>query len=349
MAGFIALLHIVGWGTLILLVAPEHWRVQGAAFGLGTGLLAYTLGMRHAFDADHIAAVDNTTRKLMSEGKRPLTVGFWFSLGHSTVVCLMTVLLVLGVKAIGVQVSDDDSLLHSVGGLVGTAVSGGFLYLIGVLNLIILVGIIKVFRQMRHGDYDEAALQEQLDKRGFMNRILRGLMNSVTEPWHIYPIGVLFGVGFDTFTSVAFMVLAGSGIAAGIPWYAVMCLPVLFTAGMALLDTVDGVFMNFAYGWAFAKPIRKVYYNITITGLSVAVALLVGTIELLAILQDRLGLHGFFWDAVAGVDLNKIGYFIVGLFVVTWVVALGVWKLGRVEQRWSAEVQEREEAVVPNG
>jgi nickel/cobalt transporter (NiCoT) family protein len=345
MTAVIAVLHIVGWGTLLFFVAPEHWQVKGSAFGLSTGVLAYTLGMRHAFDADHIAAIDNTTRKLMSEGKRPLTVGFWFSLGHSTVVSAMTVLLVLGIKAVGVQVSDDGSLLHSVGGLIGTAVSGGFLYLIGILNLIILLGIVKVFRRMRQGTFDEAELQDQLDKRGFMNRILRGMMNSVREPWHIYPIGVLFGVGFDTFTSVAFMVLAGSGIAAGLPWYAVMCLPVLFTAGMALLDATDGVFMNFAYGWAFAKPVRKVYYNITVTGLSVAVALLVGTIELLAIMQDQMGLHGLFWDWVAGVDLNKIGYFIVGLFVVTWAVALSVWKFGKVEEKWTVQAAAHQQAA----
>ncbi len=345
MTGFIALLHIVGWGTLAFFVAPSHYRVQGQAFGLGTGLLAYTLGMRHAFDADHIAAIDNTTRKLMLDEKRPLSVGFWFSLGHSTVVCAMTVLLVAGIKAIGLQVSDDKSLLHSVGGLIGTAVSGGFLYLIGLLNLVVLVGIVRIFRQMRRGQYDETAMQDHLDKRGFMNRLLRRLMNSVTKPWHISPIGVLFGLGFDTFPSVAFMVLAGSGIAAGLPWYAVMCLPVLFTAGMSVLDTADGVFMNFAYGWAFAKPVRKIYYNITITALSVAVALLVGTIELLAIAQDRLSLHGVFWDSVAGVDLNKIGYFIVAMFVVAWVLALSIWKFGRIEQKWSAGTPEIEAAL----
>src|SRR5260221_2715850 len=190
MTGFIALLHIVGWGTLAFFVAPSHYRVQGQAFGLGTGLLAYTLGMRHAFDADHIAAIDNTTRKLMLDEKRPLSVGFWFSLGHSTVVCAMTVLLVAGIKAIGLQVSDDKSLLHSVGGLIGTAVSGGFLYLIGLLNLVVLVGIVRIFRQMRRGQYDETAMQDHLDKPGFMNRLLRRLMNSVTKPWRIYPIRV---------------------------------------------------------------------------------------------------------------------------------------------------------------
>jgi high-affinity nickel-transport protein len=338
MAAFIALLHLVGFGLLVLVVMPAHYRLGAGLFGLGTGVTAYTLGLRHAFDADHIAAIDNTTRKLMADGKRPLSVGFWFSLGHSTIVVTLTLLLAVGLRAIGAELSDGSSPLHNYGGLVGTLVSGTFLYVLGILNLIVLVGILKVFRGMRHGEFDEQALERQLNSRGLMNRFLGGLTRTIRAPWQIYPVGVLFGLGFDTVTEVTLLVLAGSSVAAGLPWYAIMCLPILFAAGMSLLDTIDGSFMNFAYGWAFSKPVRKVYYNITITGLSVAVALLIGTAELLAILADKLGLSGGVWDWVGGLDLNKVGFAIVGLFVLVWGVALAVWKLGRIEQRWDARL-----------
>jgi nickel/cobalt transporter (NiCoT) family protein len=336
MCGVIAALHLVGFGILALLVAPAHYKIGSGLFGLGTGITAYTLGMRHAFDADHIAAIDNTTRKLMAEGKRPLSVGFFFSLGHSSVVVFLTLLLALGLKAIGAELTNDTSALHQYGGLIGTLVSGGFLYLLGIINLVILVGILKVFRAMRRGHYDEATLEQHLNNRGFMNRILGRAMRAISAPWQIYPVGILFGLGFDTVSEVALLVLAGTSVAAGLPWYAIMCLPILFAAGMSLLDTIDGSFMNFAYGWAFSKPVRKVYYNITITGLSVAVALLIGTAELLAILATKLGLTGGIWDWLGGLDLNTIGYGVVGIFVLVWVVALGVWKFGRIEERWSA-------------
>lgn len=336
MAAFVLALHVIGWFTLVWIVAPGHYSVGEKSFGIGMGVTAYTLGMRHAFDADHIAAIDNTTRKLMSEGKRPLSVGFWFSLGHSSIVFGLTLLLSLGVKTLAGPVRDDDSQLHDVTGLIGTTVSGTFLYVIAGINLVILAGIWKVFRQMRSGHFDEAALEEQLDNRGFMNRILGRFMKSITKSWQMYPLGLLFGLGFDTATEIALLVLAGSGAASGLPWYAILCLPVLFAAGMSLLDTIDGTFMNFAYGWAFSKPVRKVYYNLTITGLSVAVALIIGTVELLGLFAEKLDLHGFFWDWVAGLDLNVIGFVIVGLFFATWVVALLVWKFGRIEDKWTA-------------
>ncbi|WP_405818335.1 HoxN/HupN/NixA family nickel/cobalt transporter [Streptomyces sp. NBC_01390] len=336
MAAFIVALHVIGWVTLVALVAPEHYSVGGKAFGIGIGVTAYTLGMRHAFDADHIAAIDNTTRKLMGEGQRPLSVGFWFSLGHSSVVFVLALLLSLGVKALAGPVQDDGSDLHHVTGLIGTTVSGTFLYLIAGINLVILVGIWKVFRQMRTGHFDEDALEEQLAGRGFMNRLLGRFTKSITKSWQMYPLGLLFGLGFDTATEVALLVLAGSGAASGLPWYAILCLPVLFAAGMSLLDTIDGPFMNFAYGWAFSKPVRKVYYNLTITGLSVAVALIIGTVELLGLLADQADLHGPFWDRVSGLDLNIVGYVIVGLFFGTWAVALVVWKVGRIEEKWTA-------------
>ncbi|MGW1209558.1 HoxN/HupN/NixA family nickel/cobalt transporter [Streptomyces sp. NPDC002499] len=336
MAAFVLALHIIGWFTLIAIVAPEHYSIGTKSFGIGIGVTAYTLGMRHAFDADHIAAIDNTTRKLMGEGQRPLSVGFWFSLGHSSVVFALAFLLSLGVKAVAGPVRDDDSQLHDVTGLIGTTVSGVFLYVIAIINLVILAGIWKVFRRMRSGHFDEAALEEQLNNRGFMNRLLGRVMKSITKPWQMYPLGLLFGLGFDTATEIALLVLAGSGAASGLPWYAILCLPVLFAAGMSLLDTIDGSFMNFAYDWAFSKPVRKVYYNLTITGLSVAVALVIGTVELLGLLAEKLDLHGFFWDWVAGLDLNIIGFVIVGLFFATWVLALLVWKFGRIEEKWSA-------------
>ncbi|MFC9502198.1 HoxN/HupN/NixA family nickel/cobalt transporter [Streptomyces sp. NPDC057002] len=336
MAAFILALHVIGWFTLVVIVAPEHYSLGERTFGIGIGVTAYTLGMRHAFDADHIAAIDNTTRKLMSEGQRPLSVGFWFSLGHSSIVFVLAFLLSLGVKALAGPVANDDSTLHGLAGWIGTTVSGTFLYVIAIINLVIMAGIWKVFRQMRSGHFDEAALEEQLDNRGFMNRVLGRLMKSITEPWQMYPLGLLFGLGFDTATEIALLVLAGSGAASGLPWYAILCLPVLFAAGMSLLDTIDGSFMNFAYGWAFSKPVRKVYYNLTVTGLSVAVALLIGTVELLGLIAEKADLHGPFWDWVSGLDLNVIGYVIVGLFFATWAVALVVWKVARIEEKWTA-------------
>jgi high-affinity nickel-transport protein len=340
MAGFIALLHVVGWFTLAALVAPHHYQVgPNNFFGIGLGLTAYTLGMRHAFDADHIAAIDNTTRKLMAEGKRPLSVGFWFSLGHSSIVFGLVVLLAAGVRALAGQVANDSSALQQTTGLIGTAVSGTFLYIIGIINLVILVGIVKVFRRMRHGDFDEAALEEQLNKRGFMNRLIGGVTKAVTKPWHMYPVGLLFGLGFDTATEVGLLVLAGGAAASNLPWYALVTLPILFAAGMSLLDTIDGTFMNFAYGWAFSKPVRKVYYNITITGLSVAVALIIGTIELISILTDKLSIDSGPFASLASVDLNYVGYAIVALFILTWVVALAVWRYGRIEEKWSVNVR----------
>ncbi|MFI8835780.1 HoxN/HupN/NixA family nickel/cobalt transporter [Streptomyces afghaniensis] len=335
MAAVIVALHVIGWFTLVAIVAPEHRAIGTQTFGVGIGVTAYTLGMRHAFDADHIAAIDNTTRKLMGEGQRPLSVGFWFSLGHSSVVFALAFLLTLGVKTLAGPVRDDGSSLHDVTGLIGTTVSGTFLYLIAAVNLVILAGIWKVFRGMRSGRYDEAALEEQLNNRGFMNRLLGRVMKSVSKPGQMYPLGLLFGLGFDTATEIALLVLAGSGAASGLPWYAILCLPVLFAAGMCLLDTIDGSFMNFAYGWAFSEPVRKVYYNLTITGLSVAVALLIGTVELLGLLVEQLGLHGPFWNWVSGLDLNVLGYVVVALFVATWVVALLVWRLGRIEDKWT--------------
>jgi nickel/cobalt transporter (NiCoT) family protein len=342
MLGFVLLLHVLGWGTLVMFVVPAHYELGGAGvFGLGLGLTAYLLGMRHAFDADHIAAIDNTTRKLLAdrEGPRPLTVGFWFSLGHSTIVFVLVLLLGLGVRAVTTEIGDDGSPLKVVGGLVGTAVSGLFLILIGVINLVVLVGIVRIFRRMRHGDYDEAELERHLDERGFMNRILGRVTKAVRKPVHMYPTGVLFGLGFDTATEISLLVLAGGVAAATLPWWAILVLPILFAAGMSLFDALDGAFMCFAYGWAFMRPVRKVFYNITITTLSVVVALVIGLIELVSILADRLGIQAGPLAWVAELDLGTVGFVIVGLFVLAWVAALAVWKFGRVEERWQSDLR----------
>ncbi len=339
MLAVIVALHLIGWLTLALIVEPARFSLGGKTFGIGVGLTAYTLGMRHAFDADHIAAIDNTTRKLMSDGQRPLAVGFFFSLGHSTVVFALALLLATGVtalmKATVGPVENDSSALHHYTGLIGAGVSGVFLYLIAILNVIVLVGILRVFVRLRRGEYDEAELERQLASRGLINRFLGRFTKSIAKSWHMYPVGLLFGLGFDTATEVALLVLAGTSAAAGLPWYAILCLPVLFTAGMCLLDTIDGSFMNFAYGWAFSNPVRKIYYNITITGLSVAVALLIGSIELLGLIVGQLRWRGWFWNWLCGLDLNAVGFVVVGLFVVTWAIAVLVWRFGRIEERWT--------------
>jgi nickel/cobalt transporter (NiCoT) family protein len=339
----VAVLHVVGFVTLFALVAPHHYALGTAgAFSVGIGVTAYTLGMRHAFDADHISAIDNTTRKLMSEGKRPLSVGFWFSLGHSSVVFALAFLLSIGIRSLSGPVESDGSGLHQVTGWIGTLVSGSFLYVIAALNVVILVGIVRVFRAMKRGVYDEQALEEQLNNRGLMNRFLGRMTKAVTKPAQMYPIGVLFGLGFDTATEVALLVLAGGAAGAGLPWYAILCLPILFAAGMSLLDSIDGSFMNFAYGWAFSKPVRKVFYNLTITGLSVAVALVIGTIELGGLVASRLSLSGSFWNWFENINLNLLGFVIVGMFVLVWAVALSVWRFGRIEERWTMHLNTNE-------
>ncbi|HJP78317.1 MAG TPA: HoxN/HupN/NixA family nickel/cobalt transporter [Pseudonocardiaceae bacterium] len=333
MFGIIALLHVVGFG-LLFAAAGGHYSMGKTVFGIGTGVLAYTLGLRHAFDADHISAIDNTTRKLMAEKKRPLGVGFFFALGHSSVVLVLALLLNFGTDLLGNQIKDQNSALHRYTGLISTSVSGGFLLLIAGLNLIVLLSIVKVFLGMRKGKLDEAQLEHQLNSRGLLNRFFGPLARSVDTSWKMYPIGALFGVGFDTATEISLLVLAGSAAAGGLPFWAFLSLPILFTAGMTLLDTVDGTFMNFAYDWAFSRPVRKVYYNITITFLSVAVAAYIGGLEVIGLIASQLNLTGGFWDYAANFDINKAGFVIVGLFVATWVVALLVWRLGRFEKRW---------------
>jgi high-affinity nickel-transport protein len=351
MAGLVVLLHTVGVGLLIAWVVPEHLPIGGGhpVFTVGVGMLAYTFGVRHGFDADHIAAVDNTIRKLLADRaaasheragdqprRRPLSVGFWFSLGHSTVVFLLAVLLAAGVKHLVGAASNDASVLHTVTGIIGPAVSGLFLWILGGLNLITLLGILRVFRQMRDGRCDDTELQRQLNNRGLMNRFLGGLARAVRKPWHIYPIGLLFGLGFDTATEVGLLVLAGGAAAMSPPFYAVLVLPVLFAAGMCLVDTADGVLMNAAYGWSFARPVRKVFYNLSITTISVVAALVIGTIELVGVLTDQAAITSGPFAWVSNINLDYAGYGIVGLFLAGWLIALGMWRYGHIEQRWSA-------------
>jgi high-affinity nickel-transport protein len=320
---------VVGWGLFVW-----YARTNPALAGLGT--LAYTFGLRHAFDADHIAAIDNTTRKLMSEGKRPLSVGFFFSLGHSTIVFGLAFLLAAGVRALSGPVQNGGSTLHQATDVIGTTVSGSFLYVIAILNLVILVSIVRIFFDMRAGAYDEQQLEQQLGSRGLMNRLLGKHVDKIREPRQMYPLGVLFGLGFDTATEIGLLVLAAGAGAAGLPFYAILCLPILFAAGMALLDTIDGSFMNFAYGWAFSQPVRKVYYNIAITGLSVVVALFIGTVELAGLVTHKLSVHGQVADWFQNFNLNTAGFVIVGMFVLTWAVALAVWRFGKIEEKWTA-------------
>jgi len=330
MVGTIIALHVLGWGIFVVAIVPQHYKL----LGIGVAATAYTLGMRHAFDADHISAIDNTTRKLMAEGKRPLSVGFFFSLGHSSVVFALGIGLTIAAKTIIGQVSNSSSTLHNFGGFFGTLVSGTFLYLIAILNFVILVGIVKVFIEMRRGRFNDAELEQQLNARGLMFRFFGRIMRSIRSPWQMYPVGVLFGLGFDTATEVALLATTAGAATIGLPWYAVLSLPLLFAAGMSLLDTLDGSFMNFAYGWAFSKPVRKVYYNITITGLSVVVAFMIGSVELFGILASKLNLSGGFWNFVSNFDINQAGFIIVGLFVATWVIALLVWRFAEIERRW---------------
>jgi len=330
--GSIGVLHLLGWG-LLLAYGANH-----PGF-MWLGGVAYMLGLRHAFDADHIAAIDNTTRKLLQSGRKPLGVGFFFSLGHSTVVFLIAVALSLAVRWVVQGVVADSGQLRSIGGAVGTLVSGGFLVLIGILNLLVLIDIIRVYRRMRRGEYDRQGLDQELMAGGLMTRLFGRLFRLIEHSWQMYPIGFLFGLGFDTASEVAFLAVSAGAAAQGLPLGAIVSLPLIFAAGMSLMDTMDGAFMAKAYSWAFASPIRKVFYNLTVTSLSVFVALFVGVVELLQILVQVLGLHGRVFDAVARFNfLGVAGYVIVVVFIVTWAGAIVFYKVRRIDERWSAAV-----------
>ncbi|HYL07735.1 MAG TPA: HoxN/HupN/NixA family nickel/cobalt transporter [Candidatus Udaeobacter sp.] len=330
--GSVGLLHLVGWGVL-LAYGASHPAL------LALGGLAYTFGLRHAFDADHISAIDNTTRKLLQNGRKPVGVGFFFSLGHSTVVFVIAVALGLAVRWIVHGVVSDHGELRSVGGAVGTLVSGSFLIAIGILNLVILLDIVRVYRNMRRGRYDRDGLEHELLTGGVMTRVFGRVFRVINHSWQMYPVGVLFGLGFDTASEVALLAISAGAAAQGVPFGAVIALPLVFAAGMSLMDTLDGAFMSKAYSWAFASPIRKVYYNLTVTALSVFVALFVGVVELVQILIRLFDLRGPVFEAIAGFDfIGKIGYVIVAAFAITWVAAFVYYRVSRIDERWGAVV-----------
>ena len=336
----IILLHVVGFAVFILYVLPAHYKF----FGVGLSVTAYTLGLRHAFDADHISAIDNTTRKSMNQRTedepRPFGYGYFFSLGHSTIVVAIGVGLIIAAKTVLPAVTHSTSSLESFGGTFGTIVSASFLFLIGVLNLVILAGILKVFRSMRRGEYDEEELERQLENRGFFYRFFGKWMKAINKDWQMYPVGVVFGMGFDTATEVALLTTTALLASQHIPWQAIICLPILFTAGMCLMDTTDGMFMNLAYGWAFFNPVRKVFYNLAITGLSVAICFFIGGIEVLSLIPQDFHVNSSsgFWAFMANFDINKAGFIIVGMFIVTWAVSIAIWRWGHIEERWTARL-----------
>jgi nickel/cobalt transporter (NiCoT) family protein len=344
MFAFILAVNAAGWGIYVAYVMPHHfdYRGEGGSQGLGVGLgvaiTAWFLGFRHAFDADHISCIDNTTRKLMADGKRPLASGFFFSFGHSSVVVAVGVGITLAARAVFGAVVNPSSAYETAGGAIGTALSASFLYLIAILNLIVLSGIFKVFREMRDGTYDEEQLEAQLQARGLMYRFFGRFMRSINHTWQLYFVGLVFGIGFDTATEVVLLAATAYAAIQGLPYYAVLALPLLFSGGMMLFDTLDGAFMNFAYGWAFARPVRKVYYNLVITGLSIGAAFIIGTVEILGILTDEAHLRGGFWNVMANFNINVAGFCIAGLFVGVWAAALAYWRLGDVEARWTATV-----------
>ncbi len=336
LAGFfggVGLLHVAGWGLLFAVAA-------GQPTILALGGLAYTFGLRHAFDADHIAAIDNTTRKLLQDGRKPVGVGFFFSLGHSTVVFVIAAALGLTVKWIVDGVAGDGGQLRSIGGVLGTVVSGGFLVMIGVLNLVILLDILRVYRRLKAGGYDDKSLELDLTAGGLMSRIFGRLFRVIRHSWQMYPIGFLFGLGFDTASEVAILAISAGAAAKGLPFVAVIALPLIFAAGMSLMDTADGAFMAKAYSWAFTSPIRKVFYNLTMTSLSVFVALFIGMIELMQALIQAFDLKGGVFAAIAGFDLiGRAGYVVVAAFVVAWGAALLIYKARRIDERWSERIR----------
>jgi high-affinity nickel-transport protein len=355
MFAFILAVNAAGWGIFVLYVLPHHfdYRGEGSSAGLGVGvgvaITAWFLGFRHAFDADHISCIDNTTRKLMADGKRPLGTGFFFSLGHSAVIVGVGVGITFAAHEVFGAVVDPNSTYETAGGAIGTGLSAGFLYLIAILNLIVLAGIFKVFRDMRRGTYNEVELEAQLQARGLMYRFFGRFMRSINHTWQLFFVGLVFGIGFDTTTEVLLLAATTYAALQGLPFFAVLALPFLFAGGMMLFDSLDGTFMNFAYGWAFAKPVRKVYYNLVITGLSIGAAFIIGTIEILGIFTTEFHLNGSFWNVMANFNINVAGFCIAAMFVIVWAAALLYWRYGKVEMKWAENVTPAPAGAAPSG
>ena len=346
--GFVALLHIVGWGLFIYYNSnPKFHSItdgKGVLIYAGAGALAYGFGLRHAFDADHISAIDDTTRLMLAKGKKPLGVGLFFSLGHSSIVLFLSVAVAFAAKkAVQFQASFADA-----GATIGASVSGFFLYLVGILNLVILVGIIKVWRNAKSGKFSHEHLDQMLNDRGLVKRLFKGkFAKGFDHSWQLYPIGLLFGLGFDTATEVALLGLSATAavgtVGGSLPPLAIIALPIIFAAGMSLMDSLDGIFMTKAYSWAFTSPLRKIYYNLTTTTLSIFVALVIGTIELVSVLANKTSIGDYEpFTTIAAIDLGSIGYFIVGSFIAAWVISVIIWRVRKYETRYSSGIHETE-------
>lgn len=326
----VAALYLLLISVNVLVWAIALTMFSGFPLLIGTSVIAYSFGLRHAVDADHIAAIDNVARKLMRDGRRPTAVGFFFSLGHSTVVVLASI--AVAVTATAVQKHFPQ--FQHVGGLIGTFVSAGFLFFIALLNMFVLRDVFRTFRKVKNGgSYDEESLEALLGQRGLISRIFRPFYRLINRSWHMYPLGFLFGLGFDTATEIGLLGITAAEATKGLPVWSILIFPALFTAGMSLVDTTDGVLMLAAYGWAYMKPVRKLYYNITITFVSVLVALFVGSIEVFNIIGGKLGLSGWFWNGVTqlSADFGMMGYFIMGIFVVSWMASTIIYKLQKYD------------------
>ena len=341
-------LHVAGWGLFIHYNSNPAYssltNSSGALIYAGAGALAYSFGLRHAFDADHITAIDDTTRLMLAKGKKPLAVGLFFSLGHSTIVMALCV----GVAFAAKKAAEFQKDFAETGGIIGASVSTLFLYLVGILNLVILIGIIKVWKQAKTGKFSHEHLTQLLNERGLMRRIFRGAFkNGFDKSWQLYPVGVLFGLGFDTATEVALLALSATAavgtVGGTLPPLAIIALPLIFAAGMSLMDSLDGIFMTKAYSWAFTSPLRKIYYNITTTGLSIFVAFVIGTIQLIGVLAQKTSIDNYQpFTLIAEIDLNRVGYFIVASFVGAWLLSVLIWKTGKYEAKYSSGIKETE-------
>jgi high-affinity nickel-transport protein len=344
--GTVVFLHVLGWGLFAYFNSnPQYHQItdgSGALIYAGAGALAYGFGLRHAFDADHIVAIDDTTRIMLAKGKKPLGVGLFFSLGHSTVVLALSV----GIAFAATKTSIFKDAFSSTGGTIGTSVSGFFLYLVGILNLVIMVGVVKAWKQAKSGKYSHEHLEQLLNDRSIMRRIFKGkFKKGFDHSYQLYPIGVLFGLGFDTATEVGLLALsatAAAGTVGGVlPPLAIIALPIIFAAGMSMMDALDGIFMTKAYSWAFTSPLRKIYYNLTTTGLSVFVALGIGTLQWISVASDNFGLAETEpFKTITSIELSSIGYFIVLSFVLAFAVSILIWKIGKYEERFGSKIKE---------